>query len=215
MLKMILTTRGKKFEFFEVDEFISFLEDNNYNFTKKEAIEYFTKHNISTVQLSKLPFKKQSSLEANYRAPKTINEAPKKSKTEIFIENSGCPNKTAEYFNNLKMLIKSFENPPQRFLEKTLYYVYLPDFEYYALVIQNDFNYFKNFQYRIIDKYTDFYFKLFYIKLSILKKHFDDRKILKIGNGSSLCFFEGFDKKVIDFLPEEPLEKIDYMEKFL
>jgi hypothetical protein len=210
---MLISTRGKKFEIFEVDEFITFLKENNYEFEKKEAIDFFVKNRVETIQLSKLPFKKakkQKKIKPKLNEKIQKQEQPKKSKTEIFIEKSGCPEKAVEYFKRVKQEIKAFENPPQKFLEKTLYYVYLPDYKYYALVIQNEFNYFRDFNYTILDKKEGFYFDLYYIKLSILKKYFDYRKVLNI-NG--MCFFEGFSKKVINKLPDKPLEKIDFMEK--
>ena len=205
---MILKTRGKKYEIFDEEEFIDFLEKNGYNYKRKEAIEFFSKNKINAIQLSKLPFKKQKKSKENKKQVKIKKQDEQKSKVDTFGQE--CPEKTKLYFERLKQIIKSFENPPQRFLEKTLYYVYLKDYDYYALVIQNNFNYFRDFNYEILDKKDGFYFDLFYIKMSILKKYFDYRKILNI---NSNCFFEGFNKKVIEKIPSKPLMIIDFLEK--
>jgi len=196
---MIISTRNKQFELFEVDEFIDFLKENNYEFDKKAAIEFFIKNRINKIQMSKLPFKKKKDISKTEKS---------KNKIEIFIQKSGCQEKVKEYFKKQKILIESFKNPPQRFLEKILYYIYLPDYNYYALVEKE--NYFKGFEYQILDKKEGYYFDLFYIKFSILKKYFNERTILNI-NG--MCHFEGFNKKIIEKLPEKPLMTIDILEK--
>jgi len=212
---MIISTRGKKFEFFEVDDFINFLSENNYDYNRKDAINFFIENKINKIPLSKIPFKKKK----NENKP-TQNKKPKvqvnkpipqnKSKLEIFIQKSGCPKKAREYLKFSKFLMEGFKNPPQRYLEKILYYVYLPDYNYYALIIEdNEFNYFRGFNYRILDKKKGYYFDLFYIKFALLKKYFEDRVVLNI-NG--MCHFEGFNKKVIKKIPDSPVLKIEFLE---
>ena len=203
---MILKTRGKKIELFSVDEFIDFLEENSYNFNKVEAIEFFKNNAIREIQLSKLPFKKVKIKQ------KTEQKIEPKNKIQEFIEKSKCSEKAIEYLKKEKLIVKAFSQPPMRFQQKTLYYGYLPRYDYYFLVIQNEFNYFKGFEYQIIDKKDGYYFDLYYIKISILKKYFDDRKILNIDN---MCHFEGFKKKVIDKIPNQPILTIDFMEELI
>jgi hypothetical protein len=152
---MILKTRGKKIELFSVDEFIDFLEENNYNFNKTDAIEFFKNNAINEVQLSKLPFKK---IRTKKEIEQKVKIAESKNKIQEFIEKSGCPEKAIEHLQNEKLIVKSFTQPPMRFQQKTLYYGYLPKYEYYFLVIQNNFNYFKGFEYQIIDKKDGYYF---------------------------------------------------------
>ena len=200
---MIVIYKNKKIEFFDYEEFEEFLNEKNFEYNKSELIDFFTKNKINEIKYSELPFKKKKI--------KKIKEN-NKSKFEIFLEKSNCPKEKINlYFERLKQEYLAFKNsPPQKYLKKILYYVYLQDYEYYALIIQNEFNYFKNYNYKILDKKEGYYFNLYYIKLSLLKKYFNNRKILNI-NG--LCHFEGFDKMIISKIPNNPVIEIDYMEK--
>jgi len=206
---MIVIYKNKKIEFFDYEEFEEFLKEKNFDYKKNEIIEFFTKNKINEIKYSELPFKKKRIKKENKKIKEKENN---KSKFEIFLEKSNCPKeKIKRYFEKLKQEYSAFKNsPPQKYLKKTLYYVYLPDYEYYALIIQNEFNYFKNYNYKILDKKNGYYFDLYYIKLSLLKKYFNNRKILNI-NG--LCHFEGFDKAIFSKIPDKPVIEIDYMEK--
>jgi len=146
---MILKTRGRKIEIFSVDEFIEFLNENNYEYTNEDVINYFSVNRINEIQLSKLPFKKIKKVISE----KSTKKSTKKSKNKLqeFIEKSGCPQKVIEYLKNEQNIIKAFSQPPMKFQEKVLYYGYLKDYNYYFLVIQNEFNYFKNFNYEKYD----------------------------------------------------------------
>jgi len=206
---MIVIYKNKKIEFFDYEEFEEFLKEKNFDYKKNEIIEFFTKNKINEIKYSELPFKKKRIKKENKKIKEKENN---KSKFEIFLEKSNCPKEKIErYFEKLKQEYLAFKNSsPQKYLKKTLYYVYLPDYEYYALIIQNEFNYFKNYNYKILDKKNGYYFDLYYIKLSLLKKYFNNRKILNI-NG--LCHFEGFDKTIVSKIPDKPVIEIDYMEK--
>ena len=202
---MIISTRGKKLEFFEFDEFENFLKENNYIYEKEDAISFFSNNKIKIIQKSKLPFK------INKKQEKNITN--KKNKVDILLSgcSEDCIQKFKEYIKKVELEIKSFQNPPQRFLPKTLYYVYLKDYNYYALIIQDNFNYFKNFNYKIIDKKVGCLFDLFYIKFSLLKNYFEYRKILNI---DGMYHFEGFSKKIIELLPDKPIMKINILEQY-
>ena len=213
---MIITTRGKKTEIFEFDDFKDYLSDYNYN--ENDALNYFIKNKNNTIQKSKLPFKKKSNNKVPKKPLQKItktslqNNTKPKNKSGNFIETSPCKERTLQYLDFTKRLIKSLSQPTMKFKKSVFYYCYLKDYNYYALVIQDRGKkfYFEGYDYEIIDKMEDYFYTLFYIKITILKKYFSEREILKIND---YCYFEGFKNKVINKLPKEPLFKIDYMEE--
>jgi len=115
---MIISTRGKSFEFFEYEDFLEFLDENNYHYNKKEAIDFFIENKIGKILLSKLPFKKSTKVKTEDNTKEATKKKQKiqsshsdeKSKITQFIEKSKCPQKAVQYFNDTKFLIEGFKN---------------------------------------------------------------------------------------------------------
>jgi len=203
---MIISTRGKSFNLITFDDFTQFLNENNINI---DANAFFTKYKNEKMTLSK--FKKisenyQFTKKEKIEKPKTFSDKDLFKQKFIKI----APEHYGNYFKRLKSEIKELKlNPPKRFKKYILYYVLIDNF--YALILQPQDRkfYLENYDCKILDKKKGYYYDLYYIKHSILKSFLKYRTIKEL-NGNFL--FEGFEENVIDFIPDEPLEKIDYLE---
>jgi len=203
---MIISTRGKSYNLITFDDFSQFLDENNIDI---DANAFFTEYKNEKMTLSK--FKKisenyQKSTKIKPKISKQLSDKDKFKKKFIEI----APEHYGNYFKRLRSEIKELKlNPPKRFKKYILYYVLIDDF--YALILQPQDRkfYLDEYDCKILDKKRGYYYDLYYIKHSILKSFLKYRTIKEL-NGNFL--FEGFEENVIDFIPDEPLEKIDYLE---